>query len=142
MMDDYVFLTEKHFKEISDKEKWEYVTSIIKIIKELRVMANKNCEECEKRQISPHDLNIDYLFEDWRGCAENCEECGKEEKANMCQLQFELMSLIANSLADISERQNAVAKLVIKKDEHGNKLLKKISEANEKDEKNSANIYG
>ena len=142
MMDDYIYLTEKEFKKLEEKSKWNYLLSIIKIIDTLKPMADKNCEECDKRQLSPHDLNIDYLFEDWRGCAERCDECGKEEKMNMCDLQFQLMNHIANSLSELRERQNALGSLVMKKDEHGSKILKEISEAKEKSEKNSANIYG
>ncbi|TFF85245.1 MAG: hypothetical protein EU518_01525, partial [Promethearchaeota archaeon] len=72
-----VFLNQKEFENLKDSSKWNYVLSLYKKIEELQIQADKNCEECEKRLIGVYDLNIDYLFEDWRSCSENCDECGE-----------------------------------------------------------------
>ena len=129
------FLSEKEFKELKQSSQWNYVKSLHKAIKELEIRADKNCEECEKQLIDVHDLNIDYLFEDWRSCSQHCEECGIEERVFMCDLQFQLMNHIANSLVNLRERQNALAKLVFKRDEKGAELLEKIAKEKEKTKK-------
>lgn len=126
------FLSEKEFRELKEESKWNYIKSLYKVIEDLEIRAEKNCEECESRLIDVHDLNIDYLFEDWRSCSENCDECSQEEQVYMCDLQFQLMNHIANSLVRLRERQNALAKLVIRKDEKGSELLKKIAEEKQK----------
>lgn len=87
------------------------------------------------------DINIDLLFEDWRVCAERCEECGKEEKLIMCNTQFELINLIANSLAELRTRQNTLANMVLKKDERGSKLLKKQEELRKRAEKHAEELF-
>jgi hypothetical protein len=53
----------------------------------------------------------------------------------MCDLQFQLMNHIANSLVNLRERQNALAKLVFKRDEKGAELLEKIAKEKEKTKK-------
>ena len=136
-----VFLSEKEFKDLKDSSKWSYVKSLYKLIGNLKIQADKNCEMCERQMLNPHDVNIDFLFEDWRACAENCEECGEEEKINMCDLQFQLMNHIANALGEIRERQNALAKIVMKKDDVGSKILEKIEEKQKEEEKKASGLY-
>ena len=70
------FLTEKEFNDLKEVSKWNYVSSLYKLISQLKIQAEKNCEECEKQMLDVHDLNIDYLFEDWRSCSQQCDECG------------------------------------------------------------------
>ncbi|MFX1259427.1 MAG: hypothetical protein ACFFAN_16355, partial [Promethearchaeota archaeon] len=50
----------------------------------------------------------------------------KEEQINMCQLQFELMNHIANTLLELQRKQNLITQLVLKRDETGSKLLKEF----------------
>ncbi|KKN02428.1 hypothetical protein LCGC14_1117870, partial [marine sediment metagenome] len=72
------------------------------------------------------------------------EEFSDEEKKNMCQLQFELMNHIANSLLELQRKQNVLTQLILKKDETGSKLLKdfmKKKEDSDKKDKNSYDIY-
>jgi hypothetical protein len=135
------FLSEKDFKNLKDPSKWNYVQSLYKKIEELQIQADKNCEECEKRLVGVYDLNIDYLFEDWRSCSEHCEECGEEEKRMMCDLQFQVMNLLANSLSELRERQNALANIVLRKYDEGAKLLEKIAQEKKKDEDKSKGLY-
>jgi hypothetical protein len=84
------------------------------------------------------------FFQDWRECANHCEECGEEEKRNMCQLQFELMNHIANSLLELNRKQNLLTQIVLKKDESGSKLLKEFLEKKEesmKKDKRTDDMY-
>ena len=53
-------------------------------MKDLKVRADKNCSECKMNMLMAEDLNIDYLFEDWRGCSEHCDECGEEGILEKC----------------------------------------------------------
>ena len=55
-----------------------------------------------------------------------CEECGEEEKRNMCHIQFELMNHIANTLLELQRKQNVLTQLLLKRDETGSKLLKEF----------------
>jgi hypothetical protein len=134
----------EEFKNLSDIEKWNLIQTIKKILTELKIRADKNCEECEKNLLSVDDINIDLFFQDWRECANHCEECGEEEKRNMCQLQFELMNHIANSLLELNRKQNLLTQIVLKKDESGSKLLKEFLEKKEesmKKDKRTDDMY-
>jgi hypothetical protein len=133
-------LSEKEFRELKELSKWNYVKSLYKLIKNLKIQAEKNCELCEKQMLNPHDVNIDFLFEDWRSCAENCSECGIEERVNMCDLQFQLMNHIANALSEIRERQNALAKIVMKKDTVGSRILEKIEKKQHDEDKKASGL--
>ena len=137
MAEDLDYLTEKEFKELSDIEKWKLIQNIKKVVEDLRIRADKNCAECEKTFLTAEDINIDLFFQDWRGCAENCEECGEEEKTNMCTLQFELMNHIANTLLEIQRKQNLLTQLVLKRDETGSVLLKEFKKSKDEIEKKS-----
>ncbi|MFX1589554.1 MAG: hypothetical protein ACFFC1_15480 [Promethearchaeota archaeon] len=144
MTEEIVDLTEKEFRELSETEKWKLMETIKKLIRDLKIKADKNCGECEKYMLSVEDVNIDLFFQDWRSCAEYCEECGEEEKRNMCHIQFELMNHIANTLLELQRKQNILTQLVLKRDETGSKLLKefmKKKEDHEKKEKDSYDIY-
>jgi len=144
MAEDIIDLTEEEFKSLSEKDKWELLLTIKKIVQDLKIRADKNCEECEKTFLTAEDINIDLFFEDWRDCADHCDECGEEEKRNMCQLQFELINHIANSLLDLQRKQNLLTQLVLKRDQVGSKLLndfmKKTEELKEND-KRADNMY-
>ena len=131
-LDDF---TEKEFTELSDVEKWQLIQNIKKAVEDLRIRADKNCAECEKTFLTAEDINIDLFFQDWRACAENCEECGDEEKKNMCQMQFELMNHITNTLLEIQRKQNLLTQLVLKRDETGSELLKEFKKKKEETEK-------
>ncbi len=135
------FLNEKDFEQLKELSKWNYVKSLYKMIEDLTIRAEKNCEECEQYMINPHDVNIDFLFEDWRSCAEHCDECGEEEKINMCNLQFEVINHIANSLAEIRERQNALAKIALKKYDQGAKLLDDVMKKRKDKEDKAKDLY-
>lgn len=144
MAEEIIGLSEKEFRELNDKEKWQLMQTIQKLIQELNIKAEKNCEECESNLFALGDINIDLFFQDWRSCTEQCEECSDEEKKNMCQLQFELMNHIANSLLELQRKQNVLTQLILKKDETGSKLLKdfmKKKEDSDKKDKNSYDIY-
>jgi len=144
MAEEIIGITEEEFREINDKEKWQLMQTIKKLIQDLKIKAEKNCEECEHNLLSVDDINIDLFFQDWRSCTEQCEECGEEEKRNMCQLQFELMNHIANSLLELQRKQNILTQLILKQDETGSKLLKdfmKKKEDSDKKDKNSYDIY-
>jgi hypothetical protein len=135
MAEDLDYLTEKEFKELPDTEKWKLIQNIKKVVEDLRIRAEKNCAECEKTFLTAEDINIDLFFQDWRACAENCEECGDEEKTNMCQTQFELMNHIANTLLELQRKQNMLTQLVLKRDETGSTLLKEFKKKKEEIEK-------
>jgi hypothetical protein len=144
MAEDILSLTEKEFKELSEKDKWQLMEAIKRILQDLKIRADKNCEECEKTYLTAEDINIDLFFQDWRECTEHCDECGEEEKRNMCQLQFELMNHIANSLLEVQRKQNLLTQLVLKRDEAGSKLLNefmKKTEDNKKKDKRADDLY-
>ena len=134
-------LNKKEFESLKEDYKWEYVDGLHKTIGRLQIKADKNCAECEVELLAVDDINIDLLFEDWRECAEHCDECGKEEQVVMCHTQFELINLIANSLAELRSRQNALASLVLKRDERGAKLLKKQEEEIERAKEKSEGLF-
>ncbi|MBD3343382.1 MAG: hypothetical protein GF353_30070 [Candidatus Lokiarchaeota archaeon] len=140
-LDDLKF---EEFQSLSDLEKWQFFQNLKKLIHELKIKADKNCEECEKNLLTAEDINIDLYFQDWRECSEHCEECGKEELVNMCQLQFELMNHIANSLLEVQRKQNILTQIVLKRDEAGSKLLREFmrkKEELEKKEERADDIY-
>jgi len=143
-IDDLDFIPKKTFKEIDDKAKWSYVKSLVKIIKNLNIQAEKNCEECEKQLITSKDVNIDLFFEDFRECRNRCGECGKEEQVYMCDLIWNILSHIANELNDIRKRQNGFIRAMLKKDKSGSKLLRKLDKEVKQEgekEKKSENMF-
>jgi len=139
--DDNIYLVEKEFRELEAKAQWNYIEHLMKMLGGLKIRADKNCEECEKIMVSPHDLNIDMLFEDWRWCKDKCDDCGKEEQVFMCDLMFQITSHIANELNSLRTRQNAMTKLVFKRDVKGSELLKTI-EQRQKTEKEQSKRSG
>ena len=144
MAEEIIGIAEKEFRELTEKEKWQLMLTIKTILQDLNIKAEKNCEKCEHNLLSVDDINIDLFFQDWRSCANNCDECGEEEKRNMCQLQFELMNHIANSLIELQRKQNVLTQIVLKQDETGSKLLKdfmKKKEDSEKDVKESDSMF-
>ncbi len=134
-------LTEKEFRELSETDKWKLLETIKKLIHDLKIKADKNCEECEKNLLTVDDVNIDLFFQDWRSCAEYCDECGEEEKRNMCHIQFELMNHIANTLLELQRKQNVLTQLILKRDETGSKLLKEFMKKKEDYEKKDEDSY-
>ena len=144
MAEEIDFLTEKEFEELSDQDKWNLIQTLKKIIEDLKIRADKNCEECEKTLLTADDINIDLFFQDWRNCAEHCDECSSEDLVNMCETQFQLMNHIANTLLELQRKQNVLTQIVLKRDETGSKLLKdfmKKKEDLEKRDKSSSDIY-
>jgi len=144
MAEEIDFLTEKEFEELSDQDKWNLIQTLKKIIEDLKIRADKNCEECEKTLLTADDINIDLFFQDWRNCAEHCDECSNEDLVNMCETQFQLMNHIANTLLELQRKQNVLTQIVLKRDETGSKLLKdfmKKKEDLEKRDKSSSDIY-
>jgi len=131
-MSDYCYISEKEFKELEVKAKWNYADSLHKIINELQTQADKNCSECEKYLLADHDINIDLLFEDWRECKDNCEECGEEEKLFMCRLQFDLLNHFAQEIGNLRLKLNGLAKAILKKDDTSKKILEKAISSLEK----------
>lgn len=51
------------------------------------------------------------------------------------------MNLLANSLSELRERQNALANIVLRKYDEGAKLLEKIAQEKKKDEDKSKGLY-
>ena len=125
-LDEFLFLTKKEFEKLKDNSKWNYIEGLLKILKDTKIMADKNCDDCIYRLQTTSDVNIELFFEDWRNCSDNCDECGIEQLKEMCQVQFELMSHIANSLINIQNRQNMLVKFIYRKDESGKEILKKM----------------
>jgi len=144
-LDEYSFLSRKEFEDLKEEDKWTYLQSIINILKQYKINADKNCEECEKYNITPVDLNIDLLFEDWRECKNLCEDtgkCGKEEQIIMCDLQFQLMNHIAEEVNSLRQRINGLIKTVIRKDEKARKIAEGVAKKLQESEKGAANLYG
>lgn len=141
MAEEIIDLTEKEFRELSETEKWRLLETIKKLIRDLKIKADKNCEDCEKNLLTVDDVNIDLFFQDWRSCAEYCDECGEEEKRNMCHIQFELMNHIANTLLELQRKQNVLTQLILKRDETGSKLLKEFMKKKEDYEKKDEDSY-
>jgi len=144
MAEEIDFLTEKEFEELSAKDKWNLIQTLKKSIGDLKIRADKNCDECEKTLLTADDINIDLFFQDWRNCAEHCDECSSEDLVNMCETQFQLMNHIANTLLELQRKQNVLTQIVLKRDETGSKLLKdfmKKKEDLEKKDKSSTDMY-
>ena len=144
MAEEIDFLTEKEFEELSDQDKWNLIQTLKNIIGDLKIRADKNCKECEKTLLTADDINIDLFFQDWRNCAEHCDECSSEDLVNMCETQFQLMNHIANTLLELQRKQNVLTQIVLKRDETGSTLLKdfmKKKEDLEKRDKSSSDIY-
>ena len=114
------------FLDLKNKEKWEYVESLMKEIRNYKIQAEKNCLECEKNLLTTHDLNIDLYFEDWRDCAENCDECNKETRTNMCELQLNLINHLANSICNLEDKFNTLARVMLNKSPDTQTLLDEI----------------
>ncbi len=134
----------EEFKNLSEQEKWDLIQTMKKLIQDLKIRADKNCEECEKNLLTADDINIDLYFQDWRSCAEHCDECTNEDLVNMCETQFQLMNHIANTLLELQRKQNVLTQIVLKRDETGSKLLKefmKKKEDLEKKDKHSDALY-
>lgn len=115
-----------------------------KIVEDLEVRAMRNREECEKTALSTHDVNIDLFFEDWRECANHCDECSKEDQRTMCEIQFQLLNHISNTLINLQEKHNLLTNIVLKKDEKGSELLqafKKEYERKRQANKLTDNLY-
>lgn len=142
MSDEYIYLTEKEFMELEDKSKWNYIESFKKMLIQYKNMAETNCSECEHKLITVSDINIGMFFEDWRGCSENCDECGEEEKTEMCQIQFELMNHLANSLISLEKKFNMITKIMLTKDKEPSDFLKEFEEYNKENELRSKEMFG
>lgn len=125
----YAYLSKKEFSELNDKQKSEYVDSLHNIINDMKIQVEKNCSECEQNFITPEDINVNLLFEDYRECSEHCDECGEEERKYMCDLQFQLISHIAEAVGSMREKLNGLIKTVLKKDDAGKKILKIAKDA-------------
>lgn len=128
-LDEYSFLSKKDFFDLPPKKQWNYITSIKKMLEDYKIQADKNCEECEYKIMTEKDLNIDMFFEDWRECANDCENCSKERLVNMCQTQMDLMNHIANSLFALEKKHTQLTKFVFKRDTDGKKILKKLKKS-------------
>jgi len=131
-MSDYIFLEKDEFIELGNKEKWQYIKSLMKLIKDYKIQAEKNCLECENNLLTSHDINIDLYFEDWRECADHCDECSKEDKTNMCELQLNLINHIANSLGNLEDKFNALTKVILNRNHEGKELIEMWKEEVEK----------
>ena len=135
------YINKEDYLMFDDEKRWGYIESLHKLIGELKIQADKNCEECEKSMLDEHDINIDYHFEDWRDCSKYCDECSKEDRINMCALQFEIINHIANSLAEVKEKHNALFKIIMRKDEYTKKILDRFQEAEELSKKKSEGLF-
>lgn len=135
------YVEQSEFYQLNKIKKWGYVESLHKLISKLKIQAEKNCAECEQDMLSEHDINIDYHFEDWRECSEHCDVCNNESKSNMCSLQFEIINHLANSLSSLQEKHNALFKIVVRKDEYGKKILKRIKDEEELGKERSKDLF-
>jgi hypothetical protein len=139
---DYIYFEKEEFDEFSDQERWDFIESLKKAIEDLLIMAEKNCSSCAQYHLAPGDVNIAYLFEDWRNCAEECSKCSKEQQVNMCQIQFEIMSSLAEEVNTLINKFNGIVKHLLKKDAEGKKFLKSLMEDIEASRKGAGDIYG
>ena len=105
-------------------------------------MAEKNCSACIQYHLAPEDVNINFLFEDWRECSTHCDECGKEERINMCQLQFEIISHLAEEINILRNKFNGITKYLLKKDEKGKAFINSLMEDVEASRKLTQDLYG
>lgn len=122
--EEYYFLTKKEFEELGKVEQWHYVESIEKLCKLYKIGADKNCEECEKQTLAPEDINIDFIFEDWRECSEHCDKCNKPTQIAMCDLQYQLINHLAEAITTIRIKLNNFIKGMMTKDEKGEEFMK------------------
>lgn len=136
-MDDIKFtlLTEEEFQELDAVAKWNYVEILIKQLYEFKVMADNNCEDCIYRLQTSRDVNVDLFFDDWRECAKNCDECGKEELVNMCDTQYQVLNHLANMVFEIQLKQNRLVQFLYKKDPKGQEILEEMKKAKEEAQK-------
>lgn len=128
-MSEHGYITKKQFKELEDKDKWNYVQSLLKQMEVLQIQADKNCLECEKRLITPGDLNIDYLFEDWRACSDHCDKCTKQDQVQMCHLEYEIMNLLAEQVQVVRNEVNALMKVILEREEPGKKIRETLEKS-------------
>lgn len=127
--DEFIYLTEEEFVGLDDENKLSYIRSFMSQLKIYKAMAETNCEECIHYLQTVHDVNIDLFFDDWRGCTDNCNECTKADQVEMCKTQFEIMSHLANEVADISDKLNKLIKFNYVKTESGAELYEDMKEA-------------
>jgi len=133
-LDDFLFLTKNEFEELEKKHKWNYIESLLKMLKDQKIMVDKNCEECPFKLQTTTDINIELFFEDWRVCSEYCDECDIEKLKQMCQNQFELLNHVSNSLIELQKKQNMLVKFIYRRDESGKEILKEMLKAKKKKE--------
>ena len=130
------YITEKEFRELDEKNRWSLIQQASKIIREYRIKADKNCEMCEHHlRMDYNDINIDLLFEDWRGCSEHCDECNKETQVEMCQLQFNIMNHLAQGIVECGKKLNNITELIMKSDKDGSEILKSLKKNIERAER-------
>jgi hypothetical protein len=125
---DYVYLSEEEFLELRPEEKWSYLKSLMVQTKQYKIMSDKNCAECIHFLQTVHDVNIDLFFDDWRACAEHCDECNKLNQVEMCNTQFELISHLANEIADLSDKVNRLIKYNFVKSVKGKELYEEMTQ--------------
>ena len=135
--EDYYFLAKNEFLEIENDDKWNYIQSLMKLINDYKIQAEKNCLECENNLLSSHDLNIDMYFEDWRECSEHCDKCSKDDRTTMCDTQLNVMNHMANSITNLEEKLNALTKVVLYKNQDGQELIEKWKEELDKESSKS-----
>jgi len=122
-------IVEKEFRELDEEEQWNMIRQASKIIRDYRIQADKNCELCKDHlQMNYNDINIDLLFEDWRNCSEVCDECNKETKRLMCQLQFDIINHLAQEIFEMGSKINNITELIMKSDVGGSELIKSLKE--------------
>lgn len=134
------YIEEDVFKSLDDESKWDYIKHLIKQMENLKVMAQKNCEECEKYHLTSHDVNVDLLFEDWRECKDHCHECSIKDQVFMCQLQFDLMNHLANSIIQLQNKLNGFVRVLLSKEEKGRLLLERFEKMMEQEEEKSSSM--
>jgi hypothetical protein len=98
-------------------------------------MADKNCEDCIHRLQTSRDVNIDLFFDDWRECANNCDECNIDNLKQMCDVQFQIMNHIANILFELQLKQNRLVQFMYRKDPKGKEILEEMKKAHEEAQK-------
>lgn len=137
-------LSEEEFKELDNKSKWNYIQTLVKQIYDYKIMADKNCEDCIYRLQTSRDVNIDLFFDDWRECANNCDECDVDNLKQMCEVQFQIMNHIANTLFELQLKQNRLVQFMYRKDPKGKEIfdeMKKAHEEAQKREKRSDDMF-
>ena len=135
--ENYNYLEKEEFLKLENKEKWNYILSLMRLLRDYKIQAEKNCLDCEKNLLTTRDLNIDLYFEDWRECANHCDECSKNDQINMCDTQFNLINHIANSLGNLEDKFNALAKVILNRNQGGQDLIEKWKKEVEKASKRS-----